>query len=327
VKTDAPATHMKVEPYDETEGRRRPGHDQGWPDRAVGELAGRQRTLITRRQLLDLGASADAIDRALRRGRLHRVHHGVYSLVPQSARPPLAAEQAALLACGPTAVLSHHSAARVHGLRLPAFPTAVHVTVTDSDRCHPGIVVHTTTVRGPQDRHRVQGLPATSVARTLIDLAPTLSDRALAPVVDQALRKTSRTKLIEALDRHPRRPGVPRLRRLLDPARPSADTWSKAEARLLAGIRRAGLPQPEANVPIGSYVADLLWREQRVIVEYDSELFHSGPGVFHSDRTRHNDLSAHGRHEVLHVTEHHMTHAVERVLVWITVALTHAGGW
>jgi len=86
------------------------------------------------------------------------------------------------------------------------------------------------------------------------------------------------------------------------------------------------LPTPEANVAIGSYVADLLWREQRVIVEYDSEHYHSGPAVFNSDRTRHNDLSAHGRHDVLHVTEHHLNREVERVLVWITVALMHAGG-
>jgi very-short-patch-repair endonuclease len=301
--------------------------EPGWPDRAVAELAGRQRTLITRRQLLVLGASSDAIDRALRRRRLHRVHQGVYSLVPAESRPQFAAEQAAVLACGPTAVLSRLSAARVHGLRLPAPTAAVHVTVTDSDRSRPGIHIHTTSGLHPREHHRVQGLPVTSVARTLIDLAPLYSARQLAPLVDQALRLTSRTKLIVVLDRHPRRPGTPRLRRLLDPARPSEDTRSKAEARLLAAIRRAGLPMPEANVPIGGYVADLLWREQRVIVEYDSEHYHSGPGVFHSDRARHNDLSAGAGYEVLHVTEEHLTRELERVIVWITQALTRAGGW
>lgn len=297
----------------------------GWPDEAVGEIAGRQRAVISRRQLLAIGISPDTIERARARRRLHSVHQGVYSLVAPRARPPLAAEQAALLACGPGALLSHHSAARLHGLRIGGRAQPIHVTTTDSHRrTRAGIVVHRTIKLPRREHHRVQGLPATSVARTLLDLAPLLSDRQLAPLVDQALRGTSRTRLLETLDRHPRRPGTPRLRRLLDPARPSEDTWSKAEARLLAAIRRAHLPTPEANVPIGSYIADLLWREQRVIVEYDSERYHSGPGIFHSDRTRHNDLSTGARHEVLHVTEEHVTHELERVLIWIAVALRNA---
>jgi very-short-patch-repair endonuclease len=206
--------------------------------------------------------------------------------------------------------------------------SAIHITTTESHRrSRLGIVAHRTTVLHPRERHHVQGLPATSVARTLVDLAPLYGARQLAPIVDQALRLTSRARLTEALNRHPRRPGTPRLRRLLDPARPSADTWSKAEAKLLAAIRRAHLPTPEANVPVGGYVADLLWREQRLIVEYDSEQYHSGPGVFHSDRARHNDLSTGARHEVLHVTEEHIGHELERVIVWITHGLMRAGGW
>ena len=299
---------------------------RGWPDRAIGEIAGRQHTDISRRQLLALGVSSEAIVRAVARGRLYRVHQGVYSLLPPRARPPFAAEHAALLACGPSAVLSHHSAARLHGLRLPDHEAAVHLTTTESHRRdRAGIVVHRTRILDRRDHHRVQGLPATSIARTLVDLAPLYSARQLAPLVDQALRLTSRARLAKMVDRHPHRPGVPRLRRLLDPARPSEDTWSKAEARLLAAIRRAHLPTPEANVAIGGYVADLLWREQRVIVEYDSEHYHSGPGVFHHDRARHNDLSAVERHEVLHVTEQHVSRELERVIVWITRALDGAG--
>ncbi len=297
----------------------------GWPDRAIGEIAGRQQTDVSRAQLLALGASSEAIARALARGRLHRVHQGVYSLVPARARPPLAAEQAALLACGPSAVLSHQSAARLHGLRLPSRAGAIHVTTTESHRrSRAGVVVHRTQTLHRGEHHRVQGLPTTSIARTLVDLAPLYRARQLAPLVDQALRLASRARLLETLDRHPRRPGTQRLRRLLDPARPSADTWSKAEARLLAAIRRAHLPMPEANVRVGGYVADLLWREQRVIVEYDSEHYHSGPGVFHSDRARHNDLSAGARHEVLHVTEEHVSRELERVIVWISRALSSA---
>ena len=77
-------------------------------------------------------------------------------------------------------------------------------------------------------------------------------------------------------------------------------------------------------MPIGGYVADLLWREQRVIVEYDSVHWHSGPAVFHDDRTRHNELTAHGRYQVLHVTERQLTHELEQVLIWVAVALSRA---
>jgi hypothetical protein len=79
----------------------------GWPDRAVSALGADQRTIVTRRQLLELGVSRQATTRAIARGRLYPIHRGVYSLVARSALPPLALEQAAILACGPNAVLSH----------------------------------------------------------------------------------------------------------------------------------------------------------------------------------------------------------------------------
>ena len=89
----------------------------GWPDRAIAALAARQRTMLTHDQLQELGVSAAAIRRAIRRGRLYRVHHGVVSLVASPGRPELGTEQAALLACGPGALLSHATAA-------PSTPTA-----------------------------------------------------------------------------------------------------------------------------------------------------------------------------------------------------------
>jgi hypothetical protein len=299
----------------------------GWPDAATAEIAERQHSIVARTQLLELGIAASAIDRARRRGRLHRIHHGVYSLLLRRARPALAVQQAALLACGSTAVLSHHTAAALHGLRLPdqGRGAPAHVTVIDADRRHAGLVIHTTIELHPQERVRVQGLATTSIARTLIDLAPLLTDATLEPLLDQALRRTSATKLTEALNRHPRRPGTPRLRALLHPDRPSADTWSRAEARLLAAIRRAGLPAPEANVALDSYVPDLLWREQQVAVEYDSEEIHFGRAAFYADRTRHNELTSRGRLQVLHITHRHLTETPERVIVWIVLALVQGG--
>jgi very-short-patch-repair endonuclease len=224
-------------------------------------------------------------------------------------------------------VLSHQSAALAHGLRLPVDPRTVHVTVTDSDRSRPGIHIHTTSLWLPGDHYRLNGLQTTSVERTMVDIAPDYRNHQLAPLVDHALQKTSRTKLLAAVDRHPGRPGTPRLRLLLDPKRPSAEAWSRREAQLRAALIRAGLPVPESNVAIGRYVADLLWREQRVIVEYDDAFTHDLPGPFHSDRSRHNDLSAVAGYKVIHVTDQHLFHELEQIIVWVTIALHRGGGW
>jgi predicted transcriptional regulator of viral defense system len=320
----------------------------GWPDHQVGELAGRQRTLITRHQLLALGVSSSAIARAVARGRLHRVHNGVYSLVGLRARPPWAAEQAALLAYGraastpasastPTstststsAVLSHHSAARLHGLGVPGPPVAPpHVTLIGSHRkpSHRGVVVYRTATLPRQEHHRLNGLPVTSVARTTLDLMsdPGLTPRGREVLVDEALRKTSRGKLTEIIERHRGRPGAPALAVLLDPARPSSISWSKTEERLREMFHIAELPAPESNVRLpgrrrGRYFPDLLWRAEKVIVEYDSAEYHAGPGAFTSDRTRHNDLTADG-YQVLHMTA---DQPLERVLVWVAQALARS---
>jgi very-short-patch-repair endonuclease len=114
------------------------------------------------------------------------------------------------------------------------------------------------------------------------------------------LRKTTRAKVSEAAARHAGRPGVARTVALLDPARPSSETWSKTEERLRRLLRRAELPSPESNVAIGIYTPDLLSRDQRVIVEYDSEEFHSGPVATRWDTVRHNALTAEGFH-VIHL--------------------------
>jgi very-short-patch-repair endonuclease len=295
----------------------------GWPDQKIATVAAHQQTMVASAQLRALGVSTSGISRAVRRGRLHRVHHGVYSLVAPGARPRLAAEHAALLACGATAVLSHHTAAALHSLRA-AHSEVVHVTVVGTDRHHPGLVIHHVPAFDRSERVRVAGLPVTSVARTVIDLAGGQSDGFVEQLVDQALKRTSRAKLTEALDRHPGRRGTPAVRRALHPGRPSADAWSVPEKKLLALLRRAGVPTPEANVPIGRYFPDLLWRDYQVIVEYDSTEFHSSEGARTADATRHNDLTNWG-FDVLHVTREQLSRRPERVLVWITAALTRKG--
>jgi very-short-patch-repair endonuclease len=154
-------------------------------------------------------------------------------------------------------------------------------------------------------------------------LSSVLELRPLEHLVDEAIRRAGRGRLQAMLSRHPGRPGSARLRRLMDPARPSSETWSAAEERLLRLIRRSGLPAPEHNVPIGRYVPDLLWREQRVIVEYDSREYHSGDLARRRDSERHNEFTAAG-YRVLHVTWEQLSGAPERLLVLIATTLARA---
>jgi very-short-patch-repair endonuclease len=157
----------------------------------------------------------------------------------------------------------------------------------------------------------------------VIDLAPTLTPRGRELLVDQA-RTRSRTKLVEALDRHPARTGVPAIRRLLDADHPSSLTWSQGEERLRALLVRAHVPLPESNVELYTgYTPDLLWRAQRVIVEYDSDQWHAGRVRRAYDTTRQNRLTAEG-YVVIPVTCEQLNERSEEVLVWIVRALFRA---
>src|SRR5207248_9720362 len=122
-----------------------------------------------------LGLGRGAIGHALAAGRLYPRHRGVYSLVPQDALPPLAAEQAAVLACGENAYLSHHSAAAVWRVRpTPAGAVAVTVVARDAGRRRAGIHVHRSRHIDPRDIRIHERIPITAPARTLLDIAPEL---------------------------------------------------------------------------------------------------------------------------------------------------------
>ena len=305
---------------------------RGWPERAVSALGARQRLLVSRRQLFELGAGPAAIDYALRRGRLHRYDAGVYALVEHVALPPFAPEQAAVLACGPDLVISHGSAAALWGLAEPAAgPVSITSTGEGAGRGRDWIHCHRTVAIDPADVRRRHGLPVTAPARTLIDLAAQTSIRRTELALDRALAAhlTSRTAVRQALARAPRRAGVAAIKSLLDPGRGGTVAASRPEELLLALVRRGGLPDPEVNVSLGDpsgaadlerYRPDLLWRAPRIAVEFDSWLHHSGRQAFEGDRRRDAEMTAAGW-TVIRVTWSELTEHPERVLVWIATAL------
>jgi len=172
--------------------------DETDPDRRVIRLAGGQRGLVKTRELLACGLSERAIAHRVRSGWLIPRHRGVYQVGPVAA--PLAAEMAAVLACGPKAVVSHRSAAFLWGLRA-RHDGPVDVTLLDArGQQRAGIRMHYTRPRAGEVIRR-HGIPVTSPARTLLDLTSSLPDRDLARAIEEARvqRLVTRAQLL-ALD-------------------------------------------------------------------------------------------------------------------------------
>jgi very-short-patch-repair endonuclease len=270
----------------------------------IGQLAGRQKGNLTRRQLLAVGLGADAIDNWVKSGRLIVKHRGVYRL-GHDAAPPFADELAAVMACSPSAFLADANAAHLWRLLQPAEPPRP-ITVLlagRSLRAKPGIRVRRTRSLPTDETTTHDGIPTTAPARTLLDLAATASSRTLERALNEAqvLKLTTPPRLLPLLARHPRHRGTKALRALVDPAGTRGFTRSEAERRLLALIRAAGLPLPRANVKLGPYEVDFLWPAQRLVVEVDGFRYHSSRVAFERDRARDAELAALG-YRVVRVT-------------------------
>ncbi|MGH2992492.1 MAG: DUF559 domain-containing protein [Solirubrobacterales bacterium] len=255
--------------------------------RAIAELAARQRGLVTRGQLVQMGLTRDAIDSWVKTARLHAIHRGVY-LLGHARLTGGARELAAVLACGPGAVLSHRSAA---GLWRLISGSAGDADVTVPGRncgSKGGIRIHRVTALDRRDVRMAGGIPVTTPARTLLDLAAVVSPRELEQALAEAESRSlaRRSELLALLARAGPRPGIAVLRSLIEADVTPAMTRSEAEERLLTLVRAAELPPPELNVRIGRHEVDFLWREQRFVVEVDGFRYHSSRAAFERDRLR-----------------------------------------
>lgn len=262
-------------------------------DLVIDRIARRQRYVVSHRQLVAAGVSRRAIQHRLATGRLRSLHRGVF-LVGDVVAPALAAETAALLACGPGAVLSHLSAAYRWSLREPR-DGPVHLTVAADRRpkLRAGVVVHRTSTFSATDVRRRDGLPVTSPTRTLLDLAAVLPERDLRWAVEEArVRRLITPQAFAAACRaHRGRRGAAALGRIAAAVTPDPlATRSEAERRLLDLIAAAGLPAPRANVRVAGHLVDLYWRAEGLVVELDGFAFHAHREAFERDRRRDGDL-------------------------------------
>jgi very-short-patch-repair endonuclease len=276
-------------------------------DRSLAELARRQQGVVGRRQLMDAGWSEGSIEKRIAKGRLHRVHAGVYSLVPRQLISRQGWWMAAVRASKPEALLSHHTAAALWGIRGYS-GGAIHVTVPHKSTSTKRIRRHFSLV--PEDERTVEeGIPVTSVHRTIFDLAAGVSVDDVVAMIKEAeyLNRWDRLSLPDLLERYPGKRGSRKLRfalRRLE-EEPTGRKRSKLEERFAPFLRRHSLPLPRFNdwILLGPkrYQVDCHWPHLRLIVELDGWQGHSTRSAFQDDRARDRSLHAAG-FSVIHIT-------------------------
>jgi very-short-patch-repair endonuclease len=294
-------------------------------DHALAWIAGRQLGLVTTWQLKAVGITPKGIARRVRRGALHRRYRGVF-LVGHAVQVPGARELAAVLACGDGALVSHRSAALLWGLTNVA-GDEVEISVV-ARHCLPrdGFRTHRLGWLDPRDCGLKNGIPTTSPARALVDLAasatPDEVERAIAEA--RARRLVTDRQLSDTLDRARNRAGVSTVRAVLRHQGGPRLTRSEAERRLLRLIRAARLPEPKANVRVDGFEVDFLWPEAHLIVEVDGFAFHGHRAAFERDRSRDMVLRDLG-YQVIRVTWRQIVNEPLLVIVHIARALARAG--
>jgi hypothetical protein len=196
---------------------------------------------------------------------------------------------AAVLACGPPAVLSHRSAADLWGLRRSDAPRPEVTVPTRAGRAHrPAMTIHRSSMQ-PFEQTTTKRIPVTTPARTLLDLAEVVPRRALERAADQAeaLRLFDLEDIRRAMDTHPHRHGAARLGKLLTSHEVGETlTRSELEERFLALIDRAGVPRPAVNARVAGLEVDFFWPQSRLVAELDSITHHQTRAAFERDRER-----------------------------------------
>jgi len=251
----------------------------------LAELARRQWGVVTRAQLTELGVRDRGLADWVRSGRLQRLYRGIYAVGHDRLRLE-GRWLAAVLACGPGAVLSHRDAAVLWDLR-QSNSAYIDVTVPSRNgrKRQAGIRVHRSG-RLRRDEVTVKnGIPVTTVARTLLDLADVLDRQALKRVITEAeyLNRLDMAALTAVVSANPGR----RSAKLIEAAAGRRHrTRSKLETRFLRLLERHGVEEPETGIWIEGYETDFLWRNPHLVVELDGLAAHRTTAAMKGDRRR-----------------------------------------
>jgi len=250
------------------------------------ELAVRQHGVVAVWQLAELGFTRDMVRRRVDGGRLYRQLRGVCSLTPKIA--PIGRMMAAVLACGPSAVLSHRAAAAVWNLG--GRPTGlVDVTVPRGGKPQPRIRLH----RARVERVVKDGFPVTTVSRTLVDLAAVLPLGRLRDAFERAerLRLLDMNSMSEEM---PGRRGARKIRAILAAYTEPEPTRGELEREFQQLCENHGIPLPSQNLSLLGYEVDAVWEEDKTIVELDGWEWHKTRRTFEEDRRKAAALEAAG---------------------------------
>lgn len=269
------------------------------PDRQIAALATQQHGPVTRGQLQRLGLTPQHIAHRIAIGRLIRIHRSVYAV----GHPSLTREgrwMAAVLACGKRAVLSHGDAASLWDLA-PSRGAVIHVMTPSRSGRVPDrrrVRLHRVGTLIDEETTVFDGIPVTTAARTLLDLAPSHRPRALEDVIERMDRLAlfDLVAVRRCLDAHPRQSGAPKLKMVLDrlAGAPAAETRSPLEVAFLQLCDDHNLPTPLTNTVVAGFLVDFFWPDARLVVETDGFAFHRTRTAFDADRERDQQLTLHG---------------------------------
>jgi hypothetical protein len=271
-------------------------------DTRVAKLATRQWGIVSYADLIQCGLTAKGIQTRLRAGRIHRLHKGVYA-VGHTSLTFEGRLMAAVKACGDQAVVSHFSACALHGFvdwdsRVPE----VSLPGGEQRRIRPGIRVHRSSRLESRDVTTARGIPVTTPARSLVDLAAVASYRKLRNAVRRSLSIERMTVALLARELARLRPcrGAVNLGRVL--ADGHAPTRSELEDVVLDLILGGGFQMPDVNKPLRiagrKVIPDFRWPEQQLIVEADGAAWHENTVARADDAERQALLEAAGERVV-----------------------------
>lgn len=254
--------------------------------REAWELARRQHGVITRGQLIGLGFTPKAIKHRVRSRRLHPIVRGVYAV----GRRELSREgrwMAAVLACGPGAILSHRSAAALWGFG-NEHPHYIDVSVRRTSEARlSGVRCHRRPSLPSNEVDLRRGIPVTTLVRTFLDLATVTGPKTLERSINEAdkLDVIDADTLRKELDEHPGLPGIRLLRHVLDKHtfRLSDDELERLFRPLASA---AGLPTPLTKHMVNRFEVDFFWPDLGLVVETDGWRYHRTPSAQTRDALR-----------------------------------------
>jgi hypothetical protein len=293
------------------------------PDVHAAELAAGREGVLSIAELRTCGLDDQAVGVRVRNGWLHRLHRGVYA-VGHAGASLRGRFRAAVLACGRGTALAFFAAAGDWEF-IPWEERPIEVIVTRGGaRRIDGVRVHRSRSLTRRDVRWRDGIPVTSPARTLLDLATVLPERALrrAARQAQALKLVTIRELREITDRCSGHHGAAKLRKVV--ADGPAPTRSPLEDVLLDLLDGAGLERPEINAPLRlggeTIIPDALWRERRLAIEADSVTWHDHKLTRENDARKQAILEAHGW-RVLRITHEQAKRQPRQTLARIRNAL------